>query len=78
MERLTDGMEPHPASSRFADVSLALAGQDRPDLAALTAEFAAVLAGPASGPPPGLSPARGIELVLENGSHPRTWPIKRL
>ena len=74
MERLTDGMEPHPASSRFADVSLALAGQDRPDLAALTAEFAAVLAGPAARP---LS-SQGIELVLENGSHPRTWPIKRL
>ena len=76
MELLTDGTELHLASLRFADASIALEGQDHPDFAALKAEFADVLAGP----PPGLPPDRGIELVLETGNRPmpRTRPIKRL
>ena len=76
MELLAEGTELHLTSLRFADASLALEGQDHPDFAALKAEFADVLAGP----PPGLPPDRGIELVLETGNlpMPRTRPIKRL
>jgi len=73
---LDDGTELHLASLRFADASLAFEGQDHPAFAALKAEFADVL----GGPPPGLPPDRGIELVLETGNRPmpRTRPLKRL
>jgi hypothetical protein len=75
-ERLTNGTELHLASLRFVDTSLKLQGADHPAFAALKSEFADVL----GGPPPGLPPDRGIELVLETGDHPmpRTRPTKRL
>ena len=75
-ERLTDGTELHLASLRFVDTSLNLQGTDHPAFAALKSEFADVL----GGPPPGLPPDRGIELVLETGDRPmpRTRPTKRL
>jgi hypothetical protein len=75
-ELLDDGTELHLASLRFVDASLAMEGQDHPAFAALKAEFADVL----GGPPPGLPPDRGIELVLETGNRPmpRTRPLKRL
>jgi hypothetical protein len=75
-EVLDEGTELHFASLLFADASLALEGQDHPAFAELKAEFADVL----GGPPPGLPPDRGIELVLETGNRPmqRTRPLKRL
>ena len=75
-ERLTDGTELHLASLRFVDTSLNLQGADHPAFAALKSAFADVL----GGPPPGLPPDRGIELVLETGDRPmpRTRPTKRL
>jgi transposase InsO family protein len=75
-ELLDDGTVLHLASLRLADASLALEGTDHPAFAALKAEFADVL----GGPPPGLPPDRGIELVLETGDRPmpRTRPLKRL
>ena len=63
-ELLDDGTELHLASLRFTDASLALEGQDHPAFAALKADFADVL----GGPPPGLPPDLGIELVLETGN----------
>jgi hypothetical protein len=63
-ELLDDGSVLHLATVRFADASLSLEGQDHPAFAALKAEFADVL----RGPPPGLPPDRGIELVLETGN----------
>jgi hypothetical protein len=76
VEFLSDGTELHLASLRFIDTSLELTGVDHPAFAALKAEYADVL----GGPPPGLPPDRGIELVLETGDRPmpRTRPIKRL
>ena len=76
MERLPDGTELHLASLRFVDTTLNLEGTDHPAFAALKAEFADVL----GGPPRGLPPDRGIELVLETGSRPmpRTRPVKRI
>jgi hypothetical protein len=76
MERLSDGTELHLASLRFVDTSLTLQGTDHPAFADLKEEFADVL----GGPPRGLPPDRGIELVLETGDRPmpRTRPIKRL
>ena len=73
---LTDGTEPHLASLRFVNTTIALDGQDHPALAALKDEFADIMLGP----PPGLPPDRVIELALETGSRPtpRTRPIKRL
>ncbi len=61
---------------RFVDTSLDLQGSDHPAFAALRAEYADVL----GGPPPGLPPDRGIELVLDTGDRPmpRTRPVKRL
>ena len=75
-ETLDDGTELHLATLRFADAALALEGQDHPAFAELKVEFADVL----GGPPSGLPPDRGIELVLETGSRPmpRTRPLKRL
>ena len=75
-ELLADGTELHLASLRLVDTSLTLPGMDHPAFTALKAEFADVL----GGPPPGLPPDRGIELVLETGTRPmpRTRPIKRL
>ena len=75
-EILDDGTVLHLASLRLADASLALEGQDHPAFAALKEEFADVL----GGPPHGLPPDRGIELVLETGDRPmpRTRPLKRL
>jgi hypothetical protein len=66
----------HLATVSFADASLSLEGQDHPAFAELKAEFADVL----GGPPPGLPPDRGIELVLETGDRPmpRTRPLKQL
>ncbi len=66
----------HLASVRFVDTSLDLEGSDHPAFAALKAEYADVL----GGPPPGLPPDRGIELVLNIGDRHmrRTRPIKRL
>ena len=68
--------ELHLASLRFVDTTLNLEGTDHPAFAALKAEFADVL----GGPPRGLPPDRGIELVLETGSRPmpRTRPVKRI
>ena len=43
-----------------------LAGADAPAFAALKAEYADVL----RGPPPGLPPDRGMELVIETGDAP--------
>ena len=76
IELLDDGTELHLATVRFSDASISLEGDDHPAFAALKAEFADVLAGP----PPGLPPDRGIELVLETGDRPmpRTRPLKRL
>ena len=76
IELLNDGTELHLASLRLVDTSLTLSGADHPAFAALKDEFADVL----GGPPPGLPPDRGIELVLETGTRPmpRTRPIKRL
>jgi hypothetical protein len=76
IELLNDGTELHLASLRLVDTSLTLSGADHPAFAALNDEFADVL----GGPPPGLPPDRGIELVLETGTRPmpRTRPIKRL
>ena len=62
-ELLADGAELYLASLRPADASLAFEGRDHSAFADLKAEIADVLAGP----PPGLPPDRGIELVLENG-----------
>ena len=76
VELLSDGTELHLASVRFVDTSLDLQGSDHPAFAALKAEYADVL----GGPPPGLPPDRGIELVLDTGDRPmpRTRPVKRL
>jgi len=76
MERLLDGTELHLASLRFVDTTLNLEGTDHPAFAVLKDEFADVL----GGPPRGLPPDRGIELVLETGSRPmpRTRPVKRI
>jgi len=76
MELLSDGTELHLASLRFVDASLTLQSTDHPAFAALKTEFADVL----GGPPRGLPPDRGIELVLETGDRPmpRTRSIKRL
>ena len=76
VERLCDGTELHLASLRLVDASIEMQGSDHPAFAALKAEYADVLAGP----PRGLPPDRGIELVLETGdrSMPRTRPVKRL
>jgi hypothetical protein len=75
-ELLDDGTVLHVASLWLANASLALEGMDHPAFAALKAEFADVLGGPS----PGLTPDRGIELVLETGDRPmpRTRPLKRL
>jgi hypothetical protein len=72
-ERLTGGTELHLASLRFVDTSFNLQGADHPAFAALKSEFADVL----GGPPPGLPPDRGIELLLETGDRPRAMPRTR-
>ena len=76
VEYLADGTELHLASLRIVDSSLELQGADHPAFSKLKSEYADVL----GGPPPGLPPDRGIELVLETGARPmpRTRPIKRL
>jgi len=76
MERLTDGTELHLASLRFVDAGMTLEAADHPAFTALKTEFADVL----GGPPRGLPPDRGIELVLETGDRPmpRTRPVKRI
>ncbi len=72
---LDDGTVLHLASLLLADAALALEGQDHPAFAELKTEFADVL----GGPPRGLPPDSGIELVLETGDRPmpRTRPLKR-
>ncbi len=75
-EVLRDGTELHLASFGLADAELRLEGADAPAFATLKAEYADVL----GGPPPGLPPDRGMELVIETGDAlmPRSRPVKRL
>jgi hypothetical protein len=76
MEVLRDGTELHLASFCLADAELRLDGVDDPAFAALKAKYADVL----GGAPPGLPPARDMELVIETGDAPmpRSRPVKRL
>jgi hypothetical protein len=68
----------HGAAPCFclADADLTLKGTDDPAFAAPRAGYADVL----GGAPPGLQPARGVELVIDTGDAPmqRSRPVKRL
>ena len=75
-EDLRDGTTLFLATLGVVDGELRLEGKDDPAFAPLIAKYQETL----GGPPKGLPPDRGIELVLETGDAPmpRSRPLKRL
>ena len=75
-EDLKDGTTLFLATLSVVDGELRLEGKDDPALEPLIAKYQETL----GGPPKGLPPDRGIELVLETGDAPmpRSRPLKRL